>query len=183
MAVAIPALSAVAGLVGSTSAVTGASILSTGVSAIGGLMQSSYQGAVLRNQAAIETEKAKQARFQGANQAADQGLAARSQIGDMIVGQGSSGVSLSSGSSRRSRRVAAILARRDQGRILEGAQANARSFEENASSFLGEAKAVRMKSIFDLAGNAMSLGGTLITDASMVNRSRARSITREARAV
>lgn len=181
MAVLAPLAAQGAALLGST---TGAAI-STGIGVVGKILQdnqardaAAYQARILRNDATFKQKQAEQSRFTGQVQQQDQDLDALVQMETQEVQQAGSGFALSSLGLRRARAGMRVAARRDSLRIRQQAEAraidlenNARVDEDNAS--MAEASAPsKLSTLF-------SVGETLITGASLINKRKADALTRK----
>lgn len=176
MAFAVPAMTAVGGLVGG-GALTGTALT---LGAAGTLLEmqsrsaeARYRQGVLNNQAELQEQQAAQARVRGQMESRDADRAAALEIGDMIAMQAASGLSLSSRSFRQSRATKRLLARQDSIRIRDDFEREAIELENQASGNRAEGRLGRRGAFMDNVGSALSFGSSVISSATNVRQRKA----------
>jgi hypothetical protein len=162
---------------------TGLALASTAVSGISSIAQNKYQATVLARAAKTEQENAARIRAAGAQQAQQQDVEAREIIEGEIARMGASGFAIDSFSSRgriaKNRRLSSI----DRQRIVEDAELQAKSSDNQANAYIAEAKQAKRASIFDLIGIGIGAGTDLVSGANLVNKIKSARITNSSRTV
>lgn len=157
-------------------AIGGASTLSaigTGIGIIGSLRQANYQKAIADNQAQLMQQQAEQTRRRGEIEQQETDFAALREMGANEARRAGTGFSLGSTSFNRSRRLEGILARRDALRIRDNAEREALGLQNRAESARLEGKLTKQAGIFNAVGGAFTLGGDLISGATLANKRKA----------
>lgn len=173
MAVIAPAIAALGG--GSTllGVGTALSAIGSGIGIVQSMRQASFQADVANNQAILAEQQAVQARQRGAIEAQETDFAALAEMSRLEAKRAGSGFGLGSTSFNRSRRLERLLADRDRLRVVDNAEREALSLENQAASSRTEAKAAKQAGRLNAIGGAFTLGSDLITGATLVNKRKA----------
>lgn len=186
MAVALPAILAAAGGVGTAATVaTGATALGTvlsvgsaAIGAVGAFQQSRFNSQVALNNAQIAEDNAQRAIFESQIQAQESDVAARGELGFILAQAGASGLSADEGSIATRRRSQQQLAAKDRGLIRNQGDVEAARSRQQAADFRSQAKQERRAGNFELIGGSIDIGTSLVSGAAQINRRKAQKIVR-----
>lgn len=159
---------------------TALSLTGTVVSTIGTLAGLSYQARVAKNQAIANDQAAEDAIQRGQIEQQEQDFAAAEQLGQQTAQLATSGFDVTAGSLGQRRSYTRLLARRDALRIRNNAEREAVGFRNQAQNNRDEAAGFGTQQIFTAFEGAAEAGGSLIGEATMVNRRKARTLRRSA---
>lgn len=177
---ALSAATAAFGGAGTGTALTTASTLLGGASAVLGTIssinQANYQRKVAENNAAIEERNARLAAQNAATTGRDQDIRAAAEMAQLIAQQSASGFSLGSGSYALARKSQAELAARDRLRIAQQGTDAVADAQQRAADFRSTANAARSSARNAMLAGALNIGSTFLGGATAINQQRARSL-------
>lgn len=132
------------------------------VSAFGTFQSMMYQSAVAKANAKQAKLNAQLSTEVAGQDAEDLGTEARGQKGQLLAGQGASGISVASPSAVRSRMWMNRVAYKDQLRRTEAGARESANFRTQSNVFKAESKAKRTGAFFNLAGGVLgAVGGAM----------------------
>lgn len=149
--------------------ISAGTLITAGSAIIGGfaeLQASNFQKQIALQNAQIAEENADRAILDSQLRQQEQDELTAAFIGDQIAQQGASGLSVSSGSSRRVRSTARRLGRQDALNIRKAGEDEARNFRIQATGQRNRATALGTR------GQTSLLGGFLKASSSLVSRAR-----------
>jgi hypothetical protein len=144
-------------------------------SAISGLssyQNAQYQAAVASNNAKLLEEQAKRETFAANQDIADQDMAARAEIAEMIAQMNASGLSATTGTMIFRRAGGAYLANRDRERLSVKRDVNLENTKRQAATMRAEARALRKSAGLGLLIFLINIPTSFLSGASMVNEYR-----------
>ena len=165
-----PLLTSIGGL--STALQVGATVVGT----MGAVQQSNFQSQVALNNAAIAEDNARRSVFEAQVEAQETDFAARDELGQLLAGQGASGLSLGSGSFALRRKGQEELAAKDRGFIRTQGEVQATRFRQQASDQRSESAMAKAAGRNALISGAFDVGTSLLSGAARFNTKKARSI-------
>lgn len=170
MAFVAPAFAALGGGSALLGGATALSALGSGLGVIQSIRQGNFQSEIAARQAVLADQNAAQTRQRGAIEAQETDFAALAEMSRLEARRAGSGFELGSTSFNRSRRLERMLASRDRLRIVDQAEREALTLENQAASSRSEGKAAKRAGLFNAVGGALNLGSDLINSATFVNR-------------
>lgn len=139
------------------------------VSGVSQMQNASYQSALATQNANILKEQASRETFAANQDIADQDLAARAEIADLVAQMGASGIDATTGSLMMRRSGANFLAARDRERLGQKRDVNLENTLQQVASQKAEAKALKRSGKLALLGTAISAGTSFLSGATMLN--------------
>jgi len=140
--------------------------LSSIVSGVMGFASMSYQAKIAEMNADVARDNAKRAIERSQVNQQEQDDMTRALLGEQEAMQGASGLSLNSGSAKRTRRSAAMLGRKDALNVRQAGEIEKYNYLVQAANFDAQAGLDRMSGVGNLLTGFLSAGG------SMIGRSR-----------
>ena len=128
----------------------------TAIQGLGAMQESSYQAAVMKQNAAIQDENARRSVAQAAQDAADKDMEARLEIGSLLAQASASGVDMNSGSMLLRRKDMNTFAAQDRRRITEAGRDEAMAYRQEGANLRGQAKSLKAGRKWQLLGTGLS---------------------------
>lgn len=161
----LPAILAIAG--------TATSVLSAGFGAVSAMGQASYQSKLAAMNAQIERENQVRSINEASIAAQEQDLATRAVVGDELMTQAQSGLSVNSGSSRRAVRDIRLLGRKDAMNIRQSGELEKFNSAQREFGFLAERNQANSARTNAAISGVVDVGSTLLSGAQLTRRSLA----------
>lgn len=154
----------------STALATALTVGATAYTGYSAYQQGNYQAQVASMNAKLAEENASRARYTAQTEQFEQDQNTAAYMGALEAEQGSSGLSVGSGSSIRTRRSAARLGRIDALKIRQAGDLDAYNSNVQAANFKAQSGASKADAKSGLVGSFLSAGGSLIGAAQPYNR-------------
>jgi len=119
------------------------------------IMQGNYQAEVANMNAKIAKDNAMRAAARGQIEAQENDLTTKALLGDQLVAQAASGVTLSGRSQLLTRNTARMLGRRDSENILAAASTERSNFLAQRNQFKAEGKMAKLSGYVGAAGSVL----------------------------
>lgn len=142
----------------------------TAIQGFGQMQESSYQAAVMKQNAEIADENARRSMAQAAQDAADKDMEARMEIGSVLAQASASGLNMNAGSMLLRRKDMSTFAQQDRSRIIEGGRREAENYFQQSADARGQAKALRAGKKWQFLGTVMSAGSSFLNGRDMVSK-------------
>jgi hypothetical protein len=142
---------------------------STAVSGLAQMQNSNYQAAVATQNADLLRQQTERETFAANQDIADQDVAARGEIADLVAQMGSSGINANTGSLMFRRAGAEFLVARDRERLGQKRDIALENGKRQEASQRAEAKALKRSGRLALLGTAINAGSSFLSGATMLN--------------
>lgn len=155
-----------------TIAATAIAALGQGYSALSANAQSTYESRVARQNARLESERAKDAIERGTIEAQRFQRKAGQEMGEQNAALAANGIDIAFGTAADVRGDTAMFAREDTKTIYDNSFREAKGYEINAANFLSESKAARMRGKAALIKGGFDMASTVLGGATQVSKIR-----------